>query len=207
MDFKKIFLAHYLSAGIGSFSKRDVDALVMYLLDEYGADDQIPIKVLSNQQASLKLRATASKIKSLRYEAALKFTNTSDAEVRAKWKLLEILARATFETEGERVCFIIEDNFTKNWLQGVLKENGLIFDHSFNTEITKIRIEPLCSMLSKIYDPQSASTLESRMTDAIAKNQQINFAELKRNFLEGAVTAIGEAISPAKVAALIASVI
>lgn len=207
MDFKKTFLDHYLSAGIGSFSKRDVDALVMYLLDEYGADDQIPLKVLSNQQASLKLRATVSKIKSLRYEAALKFADPSDAEVRAKWKLLEILARATFDADGERVCFIIEDSFTKNWLQGVLKAKGLIFDHSFNTEITKIKIESLCSVLSRIYDPQSASTLESRMKDAIAKHQQLNFAELKRDFLKGAITAFGEAISHAKASALFASVI
>lgn len=77
MDFKAKFLDHYLVSGMGSFPKRDIDVLVMHLLEEGGAKDLQPMKGMSNQQVSLKLRTPLSKIKSLRYEAALKYGGDS----------------------------------------------------------------------------------------------------------------------------------
>jgi len=190
--FKHEFLKHYLSAGITSFSKRDIDALVMHLLDEYGFDGTGPLKKFSNQQVSIKLKASVSKIKSIRYEAALKYAEDGDA--RAKLKLLEILAQSTFDADAEKIGFIIEDTFTKNWLQGLLKENGLIFDNSFNSEIIKVEVDHLCLVLGKVYGEKSAYILKKRMEEAKAKKQKVDFAELKREFLKAAVATLGERV-------------
>jgi len=53
--FKKYFLASYLTGGMGALSKRDIDVLVMHLLDEQGLDDGVPLRHLSNKQVSVKL--------------------------------------------------------------------------------------------------------------------------------------------------------
>lgn len=65
--FKERFLKYYLRSGFGSLTKRDTDALVMYLIDEDGIEDNLPLKTLTNQQTSIRLKIPASKVKSLRY--------------------------------------------------------------------------------------------------------------------------------------------
>ena len=188
--FKKEFLASYLAGGMAALSKRDIDALVMYLLDTQGLDDGMPLRTLSNQQVSVKLRVPASRIKTLRYEAILKYVADNDA--LAKWKFLEVLAKAKFDAEKGKICFVIEDTFTKNWLQGILKSDGLVFDNSFNTEVVKVDSDGLFDVLRILYDKKSATTLKNRIEDTMAKTEKLSFAEIKKEFLKGAASALGK---------------
>jgi hypothetical protein len=203
--FKKNFLASYLSGGMGSLSKRDIDALVMHLLDEQGLDDGVPLRNLTNQQVSVKLRVPTTKIKSLRYEATLKYI--SDNESLAKWRLLEILARSRFDAEKDKIGFIIEDTFTKNWLQSILKDNGLVFDNSFNTEVVKIDSDGLFEILKEMYDNKSVEILKNRIEGAKTKKEKLSFAEIKKEFLKGAASALGEATTSVATKGLLALVV
>ena len=203
--FKKKFLASYLYGGMGSLSKRDIDALVMHLLDEQGLDDGVPLKNLSNQQVSVKLRVPTTRIKALRYEATLKYV--SDNEFIAKWRFLEVLAKAKFDSEKDKIGFIIEDAFTKNWLQGILKNDGLVFDNSFNTEVVKVDSDGLFAVLEALYDVKSVATLKERIYDTKAKKEKLSFAEIKKEFLKGAATALGETATSAVTKSLLALVV
>lgn len=202
MNFKIKFIQHYLAAGMGALSKRDIDVLVMHLLDEEGSHiDSSPMKGMSNQQASLKLRTPVSKIKSLRYEAALKYGD--DLTHHAKCEMLKILAKAKFEIEQDKVCFIIEDVLTKNWLQDVLKESGLIFDNSFNTEIVKVDKSDFCDVLSAVYTDINLKVLIEKIRSAETANQ---IASAKKEFIKGVVNGMGRAI-PSLLKGLIALVV
>lgn len=203
-NFKKDFLASYLSAGMGSLSKRDIDALVMHLLDEQGLDDGVPLKSLSNQQVSVKLRVPANRIKTLRYEATLKYT--SDNESIAKWRFLEVLAKSKFDSERDKIGFIIEDSFTKHWLQGILKSNGLVFDNSFNTEVVKVDSDGLFAVLKTLYDDESVTTWKKRIDNTKAQKERLSFAEIKKEFLKGAASALGEATASVATKGLLALV-
>ena len=75
--FVKDFLGEYLSDGLGAKNKREIDILVMNLLMKYG-----DLAAKSNQELSILLQATESKVKSLRYEARLKYP--PDAELCPK---------------------------------------------------------------------------------------------------------------------------
>ncbi len=147
-NFKTEFLKHYLSIGIGALGKKDTDALVMFLLDKYGHDG-VPLHKYPNQEVSALLKAPAAKIKQLRYEAGLKYGGR--VEDQAKAKLLIALSRAVLEIESKKICLVIEDALAKNWLQGQLKNNGLIFDHSFNTEIVKVESKGLFLVLGQFF--------------------------------------------------------
>lgn len=202
--FKKDFLASYLAGGMGSLSKRDIDALVMHLLDEQGLDDGVPLRNLSNQQVSVKLRVPVTRIKTLRYESTLKYV--SDNESLAKWRFLEVLAKAKFDAEKNKIGFIIEDAFTKNWLQGILKNNGLVFDNSFNTEVVKVDSDGLFKVLKALYDDKSVTTLKKRIDGTMAQKEKLSFAEIKKEFLKGAASALGETTTSVATKGLLALV-
>ena len=119
-SFESDFLDTCLRFGLGSMPKADVDALVMYLLDRHGYAGSPPLARLGNQIVSERLRTPVSKVRKLRYDAALKF-GTARVEDEARGRLLAALALATLEPQDGKICLIIEDSLAKNWLQGQLK--------------------------------------------------------------------------------------
>lgn len=207
MDYKRFcetFLQHYLAGGMGAMGKRDIDALVMHLLDQIGMDAAGPLQGLSNQQASIRLRASVSRIKSLRYEAALKYT--ADSYQAARWKLLQTLAKAQLDIDAGKVVFMLEDTFTRQWLQGLLKENGLVFDTSFNNELIKLKPEALAELVGVVYDHHTADALRQRLAEAQAAQHALDFAALRSELIHNAITTLGDGISSAAVDQLLALV-
>ena len=194
--FEDEFLDHYLRLGLGSLPKGDIDALVIALLDKYGVKGSGPHTQMSNQALSEKLRTTVSRIKRLRYDAALKFgTNIED---EAKGRLLAAIGSATLENETSRICLIIEDSLAKNWLQGKLKDSKQIFDHSFNVEILRVPAEGLFQVLDQIYDAQQLADLRAGYSKAVSKVENAKRAEFFKSvvlkFAQGAGKAAGTTV-------------
>lgn len=194
--FKHTFLQHYLALGMGAMGKKDIDALVMYLLDQYGLDQGGPMCHLPNQEVSALLKTPASKIKQLRYEAGLKYGGR--VEDQAKARLLLALSRAVFETESHKICLIIEDALAKNWLQGQLKNNGLIFDHSFNTEIIKVDPQGLFTVLHQFYNANETEkfklAFEQLQQEQQSEALRAGFVRLATDFAMDAAKAAGGAV-------------
>lgn len=139
-------------------SKSDVDALVMFILDSYCKDGQgRRYSTLSNADASQILRAPLSRIKKLRYEAALKYAENSELE--AQKRFLTGLANASLEVsearENAKIHLIIEDTLAKNWIQGKLKQSKKYYDGTFNTEVVKIKPEDFFEVLEVLFDDES----------------------------------------------------
>lgn len=197
-DFVQEFLENYLKFGLGSMPKSDIDALVMHLLDRYGYKDYGPLSTRHNQETSEILKTPVSKVKKLRYEAALKFGES--IEDQAKGRLLAALSQATLEIDDnrERIHLIIEDSLAKNWLQGQLKSKQLIFDHSFNTEIIKVPADGLFSVLETIFQKdeldkfRKAYELAKKKKTAEARRKA--FKEAAGNFAQGAAKQAGSGV-------------
>ena len=194
--FKSEFLENYLKFGLGSMPKADIDALVMSLLDKYGDNVSGPLSPLSNQIVSERLRTPVSRIKKLRYEAALKFGGR--VEDQARGRLLAALANASLEPQEEKICLIIEDALAKNWLQGQLKIYQQIFDHPFNTEIIRVSADGMFQVLQTLFDRNELESFK-RGYDQAKKNSdgaaRIKlFKALARKFAEGAAKAAGAGV-------------
>lgn len=194
--FKNEFLENYLKFGLGSMPKSDVDALVMHLLDRHGRDESVPLAIYSNQAVSERLKTPVNKIKKLRYDAALKFGGS--IEHQAKGRLLAALSRASIEPDDGKICLIIEDSLAKNWLQGQLKINQQIFDHSFNTEIVKVSASGLFQVLETVFD--KAELDKFKIGHEAAKNKKSaddrvkTFKGVAKKFAEGAAKAAGTGV-------------
>jgi len=148
-EFVKEFLDEYLSNGIGAKTKREIDILVMNLLMNYaGLGDK------SNQELSVLLQAPASKIKSLRYEARLKYPPDSDY---VKREFLYVLTKSQVDFEKGKIIFAIEDEFLRHAIQGQLKAMGRFADSSFNTELVKIDEAALETVIKELYGKEIAA--------------------------------------------------
>ncbi|MCA3175829.1 MAG: hypothetical protein ING36_09870 [Burkholderiales bacterium] len=192
-DFEKVFLENYLKFGLGSMPKSDIDALVMHLLDAYGPNGSGPLATHSNQTVSEQLKTPVSKVKKLRYDAALKFGGS--IEDQAKGRLLAALSKASLEPDGEKICIIIEDSLAKNWLQGQLKKHQHIFDNSFNSEIVKVSSAGLFQVLETVFDKGELRKFEEGYASAkkkkTAEGRVDAFKSVARKFAEGAAKAAG----------------
>jgi hypothetical protein len=192
-NFEKEFLENYLKFGLGSMPKSDIDALVMHLLDLYGLDGSGPLAIHSNQTVSERLKTPVSKVKKMRYDAALKFGGR--IEDQAMGRLLAALSKASLEPDGEKVLLIIEDSLAKNWLQGQLKIHQHIFDHSFNTEIVKVSVAGLFQVLDSVFDAGEIDKFRKGYDAAKKKKTEEErvaaFKGVAKKFAEGAAKAAG----------------
>ena len=195
-NFEKEFLENYLKFGLGSMPKSDIDALVMHLLDIYGANGSGPLSIYSNQTVSERLKTPVTKIKKLRYDAALKFGGR--IEDQAMGRLLAALSKASVEPEDEKICLIIEDTLAKNWLQGQLKINQHIFDHSFNSEIVKVSAEGLFQVLESVFNKNELEQFKLGYKEAkkkkTAEERVKAFKAVAKKFAEGAAKAAGAGV-------------
>lgn len=195
-NFEKEFLENYLKFGLGSMPKSDIDALVIFLLDKYGFSGSGAMSIHGNQTVSERLKIPVSKVKRLRYEAALKFGGR--VEDQARGRLLAALANATIEPGGEKICLIIEDSLAKNWLQGQLKIYQHIFDHSFNSEIIKVSADGLFQVLESIFDIKQIAAFKSgykrAKSEADAEQRKAIFKGVALKFAEGAAKAAGSTV-------------
>lgn len=194
--FEQEFLANYLKFGMGSMPKSDIDALVMHLLDRYGLEGSGPLAYHSNQTVSERVKTPVSKVKKLRYDAALKFGGR--IEDQAMGRLLAALSRATLEVEGDKICLIIEDALAKSWLQGQLKTYQQIFDYSFNSEIVKVSASGLFQVLRAVFDASELDSFvagyEQAKTKSNIENQKKFFKAAAKKFAEGAANKAGEGV-------------
>ncbi len=174
-EFVTEFLDEYLADGIGAKTKREIDIILMNLLMKYaGLADK------SNQELSIFLQAPISKIKSLRYEARLKYPPDPDY---VKREFLYILAKSQFDFEKGKITFAIEDEFIRYAIQGQLKAKGMFADTSFNTELVKINRSSLESVIGELYGEEIADDFKNgfdEMTHQL-EGEDVNTAKVFSN--------------------------
>lgn len=185
--FAKDFINEYLHRGLGALGKRDIDILVMHLLETHGNT-----RMKGNQDLSVALQTDVSTIKLLRYKAKLRYPPAEEKFVERDF--LYILARALFEADKGRLVFIIEDSFVRNVIQGQLKAQGALFDSSYNSEIFKVRIEHLAPILKNFYGITIAESFVAKMHKVIADESKLKFPEVRKAFVLGAAKGLGNSV-------------
>jgi hypothetical protein len=144
------------------------------------------------------LRAPVTKIKQLRYESGLKY-GEGRIEDQALARLLVALNGAALDLEGDKIHIVLEDALAKNWLQGQLKQNGLLFDHSFNAELLKVDAEGLFKLLEQFFDAKAIQRFQDQF-DQVRKEKQRDklreaFAKLAKEFAADAAKKAGVAVA------------
>ncbi|MBL8102323.1 MAG: hypothetical protein JNM02_07325 [Anaerolineales bacterium] len=189
------FLTEYLSNGMGAMPKREVDILVMGLLEKYAELDR-----QNNYDLSILLQMTESQVKSLRYVAKLKYPPKEGKYIETQF--LIVLAKSQFDIDKGKIVFIMENSFVRHAVQGRLKAKGMFADSSFNSEIVKIDHEALGNLIADMYGREVAKEFRSNFTRLLNKEKGIDYDNLKTKFIQKAVETLGGAIPAAGLAYL-----
>ena len=151
------FIDTYLERGFGSMNKNDFEvAIFNYLIterDEY--------KKKSNYEISILLRIPETKVKRLRYEAALK--NKDLSEEKLKNGVVELLEKVKIREDGKKIIFQVEDVLLKTYISSLLKKHGRTCDGSFSPEIVAINVDDYQYLLEEIYPEEEFERLKKQL--------------------------------------------
>ena len=140
-NFGKSVAEELQRRGLGSPSKRELEALLLHLLERHSA-----LGELSNHDAGLLLRAQAQRIKTLRHEATLRFEE--DVERVAGDRLAAAIKNGRYDSGSDMVILVIEDAFGREAVLASLKQHGGYGDwKGGNSEIIQAKSELVTTIL------------------------------------------------------------
>jgi hypothetical protein len=138
--FGRAFVAAVRDRGLGNFTKRELDVLILHLLETHSG-----LAALSNGDAGLLLRAPASRIRALRLDSALRFAGDLHGEFRKR--LTDLVQKSRLRTTDGKVVLVVEDSFTRDVLLSELKKHQSYGSWSFNSELVTVDVDALVAVL------------------------------------------------------------
>lgn len=155
----------YLQRGFGTMNKNDFEVAIF---NELLKEDEYRTK--NDYQMSVALKIPASKVKRLRYEATLRYSN-KDAYVE---QFNKVLLHAQFKEEGGKLKFLIEDKALRLWMDDRLKSVGRFSDYSFNSEIVVIHQSDFAALLRILYfnDTTQIEKVEESVRNRIGEDDE-----------------------------------
>lgn len=142
--------------GLGNFPKREMDILILHLLEVHGG-----LSILSNGELSTRLRTTEAKIRGLRHEASLRYSEDLEEEYRRR--LNRLLESAALHVKKDRVVCVVEDRFLRSMLLSDLKATGAYADWSFNSELLQIDPSALAAVMVERLPESDVAALKSEL--------------------------------------------
>lgn len=176
----------YLKRGFGSMNKNDFEVWIFSQLLTSRFNDK------SNYEISLELKIPESKVKRLRYEADLKYSNNSADEYFKK--LDALLKKSILKENGESIRFVIEDVSLRYFLDSHLKKDGRFSDTSFNSEIVTIDLDDLEYLLCQV-NPSGELKEKFESLGRNKANNNISLKELIKKGLEASAKEGGKIIT------------
>lgn len=132
-DLLTEFFEFYTAPAFGARSKSEIDLKVFELLRERGDIDDDYYKV------SRKLKITPTRAKNLILNDKLRRESGNYDE-----KFIDLLKNLKFKisvNSNEIILLYVPDILFREHIKAILKQKGIIWDSSFNSEIVKIRLD------------------------------------------------------------------
>lgn len=165
----KDFIDDYLKRGFGSMNKNDFEVFIMHKLLE----DRLKGK--NNYEISRELKIPETKVKRLIYEVSLKYDSD---EVAQKERLLAVLKNVHIYGNGKDVMFVVENTATRNYLNSLLKAQGLMLNYKLNSEIVELERADFIALLSTLFTPEE----QQRISDHAFYTIDGNKGSVNKNF-------------------------
>lgn len=131
-DFARDFLTRYTAVGFGALSKREVDLMLLQLLQEH-----LPgFKAKNDFDAAIALRTTKRKVRGLRDEISYREAETDEhlkARLREELKTAEVL-----EGDHGKVMVQLDDAVLRGFAEKIVRSEYGMVDSSFNRAILQL---------------------------------------------------------------------
>ena len=174
-------ISTYLEKGFGTMNKNDFEVWIFHYLLEHELQGK------KNYEISIALKIPESKVKRLRYEAELKYSNNTSVD---KYNMVcEHLKQAHFKKDGKCIQFVIEDIYLRRYLDSTLKAGGRFSDSSFNSEIVSMDFDDLEYFLCIPTDGKEEINKLLKKVQKNKNNEKLTFKELMTKMAEKLGTA------------------
>ena len=192
IEFANEFLKRYTAVGFGALSKREVDLMLLQLLQ-----DHLPgFKSKNDFDAAIMLKTTKRKIRGLRDEISFREGHQDD---NLNFRLKELLVKAEIIADNHSMVMVqIDDAVLRGHAEKIVRSEFGIVDSSFNSSIMKLSGEKFLLLAYSVLD--DADRIEAEKT--IAKLNVSNgsnpdkkksaFVQFKDGFIFGAGSRSGQ---------------
>lgn len=157
----------------GSMTKKDYEVALFHVLLDNG------FREMSDFDISQRMQITETKIRNLRYESEL--VHPSDKNY--KQRLIDILKRSTYKTDGRKIQFSIKDKLLRLYANSLLEKDGNFSDSSFNTSIVSVAPMDLVQLVVKLSDKEENSDYQKVM-DRVRETTSLSMKELPQPLSE-----------------------
>lgn len=186
------FISDYIDRGFGSMTKNDFEVFIfnqILLMPKY--------KGKGNYDLSVLLKIPESKVKRLRYEAALKY---SPQDRNFKDEVLALLENVELRGSNKRIVFQVEDVILKSYISSILKKYGRSLDSSFNPELIVIHFEDFEVLAKEIYSGQEYENILKEAKKASSDFSWTKFLEeLACNAVQGVTSGLIVKLTPVSI--------
>lgn len=135
----------------GSMNKNDYEVALFALLLRNGWKDK------SDFDISQLMKITETKVKRLRYESNLKYSDNSDL----KGQLKTLLSSINYKfAESNRIQFLIKDKNLRLYANNILEQQGSFSDSSFNSDVVSVTPEDMMVLLGYVADQDTKKVKE-----------------------------------------------
>lgn len=167
------FLDEYLSRGLGNMPKREIDVKIFHLLRQEGAFDGMSVSEISNE-----LRITPTRVKSLMYDASLRFEPQLD-EAELKKRLVKYFTSTPIvDVDSKWVMIQFEDPILRDGFIALAKKQLQLTDRSFGSEIVKISKNKYSDVLISMIDKKKVKELNKEVKKLAKKDQPTTIRKL-----------------------------
>ncbi len=149
-SFARAFLDRYQQAGFGRLPKREIDVLVLHLLERYApryADE-------SDTALARQLGTTPSRVKGWRTDARYLYWSDDDQLELVRRTVFGAIANDAYTTEADTVIVEVYDAFVKQQVVDILRKAHQLHDTSFNSSLLKLSRNAFWSLVAATL-PQS----------------------------------------------------
>ena len=159
------FLEGYLTPAFGALPKREIDLLVLELMEKLGLVDRNP-SLYSLVQG---LRVTRSKARNLLYDRELRRLNVDDLDARVR----RALAHPLIQKQGELFVLEIENPLIADHLRARLQSLGHATDGSFSASLVKLSGDAMAALIEDYLPPADRERLRQALIRAGAPDASL----------------------------------
>lgn len=142
LSIMKKFIDWYIKKGFGSMTKNDFE---VFIFNQWISQNQGK----TNYEISRFLRIPESKVKRLRYEASLVYSQQNN-EHDLKTELVKDLHCAKYKLESSKLCFVIRNKMLRQYINDILEQNGRYLDSSLTSSSVSIYIDDFIFLIEKL---------------------------------------------------------
>ncbi len=142
----KKFMDAYLERGLGGYSGKELELLVLELMiDLYPDFEELPVF-----DKSRLLKASDTKIKNMLYEIKLR----RDDDHKDLIKHIESNIESV-EMQKGKLIIELDDVYAMKKMKSMLKKSGFISDSSFNSDLMKVPFAGFVSVVAELYQDKA----------------------------------------------------